>query len=126
MSESHNEPTEQGSAKEGIVDAHMLDRLAATLAARKGSDPSSSYTAKLLAKGPKKCAQKFGEEAVELVIASIAESRDATIAEAADMLYHWLALMTALEIDPADVYAELAKREGVSGLTEKAARPASE
>lgn len=104
------------------ADARQLDRLFEVIAARKGADAASSYTAKLLSKGVSACAQKLGEEAVETVIAAMAGDRKAAISESADLLYHWLVLAAALGIDPADVYAELERREGRSGLDEKAAR----
>ena len=104
------------------ADASQLDQLFATIAARKGADAAASYTARLLAGGTPLCAQKLGEEAVETVIAATRGDAGATIAESADLLYHWLVLLAALDIDPADVYAELARREGRSGLDEKAAR----
>ena len=100
-----------------------LDRLFATIAARKGADPASSYTAKLLAEGVEKCAKKFGEEAVEAVIAGVARDPKALAAESADVLYHLLVLWAAAGITPDDVYAELKKREAQSGLAEKASRP---
>lgn len=104
------------------ADARQLDRLFEVIAARKGADAASSYTAKLLSKGVSACAQKLGEEAVETVIAAMAGDRKAAISESADLLYHWLVLAAALGIEPADVYAELERREGRSGLDEKAAR----
>jgi phosphoribosyl-ATP pyrophosphohydrolase len=104
------------------IDASQLDRLFATIAARKGTDAATSWTAKLFAGGPSLCAQKLGEEAVETVIAAAQGDRKAMIAESADLLYHWLVLLAALDLDPADVYAELARREGRSGIDEKAAR----
>ncbi|MEQ8282354.1 MAG: phosphoribosyl-ATP diphosphatase [Parvibaculum sp.] len=107
------------------ADASQLDRLFATIAARKGADAASSWTAKLLAGGVPRCAQKLGEEMVETVIAAMQGDAEATVSESADLLYHWLVLLAALEIDPADVYAELARREGQSGLDEKAARKPS-
>lgn len=106
------------------TDARQLDALYGVIAARKGSDPDSSYTASLLAKGVGKCAQKLGEEAVETVIAATSGDEKAAISESADLLYHWLVLMASLDIDPAEVYAELARREGTSGHDEKAGRPA--
>jgi phosphoribosyl-ATP pyrophosphohydrolase len=106
-------------------DAQQLDALFATIAARKGSDPNSSYTASLLAKGPQKCAEKMGEEAVETIIAAVSGSREEAISESADLLYHWLVLAASLDISPAEVYGELARREGVSGLDEKASRPSN-
>lgn len=104
------------------ADARQLDRLFEVIAARKGADASSSYTAKLFSKGVPACAQKLGEEAVETVIAAMAGDGQGAISESADLLYHWLVLIAALGLDPADVYAELERREGRSGLDEKAAR----
>jgi phosphoribosyl-ATP pyrophosphohydrolase len=99
-----------------------LDRLAATIEARKGSDPETSWTAKLLARGPEKCAEKFGEEAVEAIIEAVKGDRARLTAEAADVLYHLLVMLAARDVTLADVVAELDRREGVSGLAEKAAR----
>ncbi|NBE06274.1 phosphoribosyl-ATP diphosphatase [Paragemmobacter ruber] len=99
-----------------------LDRLAATIAARKGADPDTSWTAKLLSKGPEKCAEKFGEEAVEAIIEAVKGDRDRLTAEAADVLYHLLVMLAARDVTLADVLAELERREGTSGLAEKAAR----
>ena len=99
-----------------------LERLAATIAARKGADPGGSWTAKLLAKGPEKCAEKFGEEAVEAVIEAVKGDRARLTAEAADVLYHLLVMLAAREVTLADVLAELERREGTSGIAEKAAR----
>ena len=103
--------------------ANQLDDLFDVIKSRKGQDPSSSYTARLLAKGTEKCAQKLGEEAVELIIAATTNNRSELVTESADLLYHWLVLLAERDIAPEDVYAELARREGVSGLDEKAARP---
>jgi len=100
-----------------------LNRLAATIAARKAADPDSSWTAKLLAKGPEKCAEKFGEEAIEAVIEAVKGDRARLTSEAADVLYHLLVMCAARDVTLADIQAELTKREGRSGLTEKAARP---
>ncbi|MBS0563942.1 MAG: phosphoribosyl-ATP diphosphatase [Proteobacteria bacterium] len=99
-----------------------LDRLAATIAARKGADPDSSWTARLLARGPEKCAEKFGEEAVEAIIEAVRGDSERLTAEAADVLYHLLVMLAARDVTLADVEAELARREGLSGLDEKAAR----
>ena len=99
-----------------------LHRLSATIAARQGADPASSYTAALLAKGPHKVAEKFGEEAVELVIAAVAQDTAAVTTEAADVLYHLLVLLAAREVPLDAVLAELERREGTSGHEEKAAR----
>ena len=100
-----------------------LDRLAATIAARKSADPDSSWTAKLLARGPEKCAEKFGEEAVEAIIEAVRGDRARLTSEAADVLYHLLVMLAARDVTLADVLAELARREGTSGIAEKAARP---
>ena len=99
-----------------------LDRLAATIAARKGADPESSWTAKLLSRGPEKCAEKFGEEAVEAIIEAVKGDRDRLTSEAADVLYHLLVMLAARDVTLGDVEAELARRAGTSGLTEKASR----
>ena len=100
----------------------VLDRLAATVDARKGADPESSWTAKLFAKGPEKCAEKFGEEAVEAIIEAVKGDRARLASEAADVLYHLLVMLAARDVSLADVYAELERREGTSGIAEKAAR----
>lgn len=99
-----------------------LDRLAATIAARKGADPDSSWTAKLLAKGPEKCAEKFGEEAIEAIIEAVKGDRARLTAEAADVIYHLLVMLAARDVALADVLAELDRRAGTSGIAEKAAR----
>lgn len=99
-----------------------LEQLAATIAARKGADPDSSWTAKLLAMGPEKCAEKFGEEAVEAIIEAVKGDRARLTAEAADVLYHLLVMLAARDVSLADVMAELARREGTSGIAEKARR----
>ncbi|WP_347266233.1 phosphoribosyl-ATP diphosphatase [Paracoccus sp. (in: a-proteobacteria)] len=100
-----------------------LASLAATIAARKDADPDSSWTAKLLARGPEKCAEKFGEEAVEAIIEAVRGDRERLIGEAADALYHLLVMLAARDITLADVEAELDRREGRSGIAEKASRP---
>jgi phosphoribosyl-ATP pyrophosphohydrolase len=100
----------------------QLDRLAATIAARKTAAPDSSWTAKLLSLGPEKCAEKFGEEAVEAIIEAVKGDRARLTAEAADVLYHLLVMLAARDVTLADVEAELARREGTSGIAEKAAR----
>jgi phosphoribosyl-ATP pyrophosphohydrolase len=99
-----------------------LDRLFAVIAARKGADPKSSYTAKLLAEGVEKCARKFGEEAIETVIAAVTHNRAELAKESADVLYHLAVLWAASGLTPEDVYAVLASRESQSGLEEKASR----
>jgi phosphoribosyl-ATP pyrophosphohydrolase len=99
-----------------------LDRLAATIAARKGADPDTSWTAKLLSQGPERCARKFGEEAVEAIVEAVRGDRAALTAEAADVLYHLLVMLAAREVTLAEVLAELERREGTPGLSEKASR----
>ena len=99
-----------------------LDRLAAVVLARKGADPESSWTAKLLAKGPEKCAEKFGEEAIEAIIEAVKGDRERLTCEAADVLFHFLVMLAARDVTLDQVLAELDRREGTSGLTEKAAR----
>ena len=99
-----------------------LERLATTIAARKGADPETSWTARLLAGGPEKCAEKFGEEAVEAIIEAVRGDRARLTSEAADVLYHLLVMLTARDVSLADVLAELARREGASGIAEKAGR----
>ncbi|MES2032734.1 MAG: phosphoribosyl-ATP diphosphatase [Pseudomonadota bacterium] len=101
--------------------SEVLDRLAATIDARRGADPSESWTAKLLA-DPRLAAKKLGEEAVEVVIAATAGDKDHLAAESADVLYHLLALLAASDV-PLDAVAEkLEAREGKSGVAEKASR----
>jgi len=100
-----------------------LDRLFATIASRRGADPASSYTAKLLAAGMETCAKKFGEEAVEAVIAAARNDKTELAKESADVLYHLLVMWAAAGLTPGDVYAVLESREGMSGLEEKASRP---
>lgn len=100
----------------------VLDKLAATIEARKSADPGSSWTAKLLAKGPEKCAEKFGEEAIEAIIAAARNDRENLTYEAADVIYHLLVMLAARDVPLADVLAELERREGTSGIAEKASR----
>jgi phosphoribosyl-ATP pyrophosphohydrolase len=99
-----------------------LLRLARTIRSRKGADPETSWTAKLLARGPKKAAQKFGEEAVEAVIEAARGDKEKLTEEAADVLYHFLVMLTARGVTLEEVYAELERREGRSGIAEKASR----
>lgn len=99
-----------------------IARLAATIAARKPADPDTSWTAKLLAAGPEKAAEKFGEEAVEAVIEAVRGDKARLTAEAADVIYHLLVMLAACDVDFADVLAELERREGTSGIAEKAGR----
>ena len=100
----------------------VLDRLCATIDARKNADADSSYTAQLLGKGAEHCARKFGEEAIETIIAATRGKPEELTAEAADVLYHLLVTLAAAGVSPDDVAAALTTREGTSGLDEKAAR----
>jgi phosphoribosyl-ATP pyrophosphohydrolase len=102
--------------------AGTLEALEATIRERRSADPAISYVAKLFAKGRPKIAQKLGEEAVETVIAAMAGDQAAVVGEAADLLFHLTVLLVELDIPLADVLAELDRREGTSGLAEKAAR----
>ena len=99
-----------------------IERLFAVIEARKGADPASSYTAKLLAGGAAAINDKITEEAAEVVAAALDEEPDAVTRESADLLYHLCVLWSDQGIRPADVWRELARREGVSGLVEKASR----
>lgn len=101
---------------------HTLDTLAATIAARATAEPDSSWTAKLLAKGPEKCAEKFGEEAIEAIIEAIKDDKNALTSEAADVLFHLLVMLQSRGVTLDDVCAELDRRAGTSGIAEKAAR----
>jgi phosphoribosyl-ATP pyrophosphohydrolase len=100
----------------------VLDDLAATIASRRGADPDTSWTARLLASGPEKCAAKFGEEAVEAIIEAVRGDRERLTAEAADVLYHLLVMLAARDVALDDVMAELDRRQGRSGIAEKASR----
>ena len=99
-----------------------LAELAATIEARKSADPDSSWTARLLAAGPEKAAEKFGEEAVEAIIEAVKGDRAQLTCEAADVVFHLLVMCAARDVGLADIEAELAKRTGRSGLDEKASR----
>jgi len=103
-------------------DARVLDRLWATVLSRKDADQNQSHSARLLARGTGKVAQKFGEEAVECIIEAVAGNTTALVGESADVLYHLLVLWVDAGLRPEQVWAELTRREGMSGLAEKAAR----
>ncbi|HKT76181.1 MAG TPA: phosphoribosyl-ATP diphosphatase [Sphingobium sp.] len=94
-----------------------------TIRQRRSADPGQSYVAKLTARGRAKIAQKVGEEAVETVIAAMAADREGVIGESADLLFHLIVLLADLDIPLDAVLDELDRREGVSGIAEKAARP---
>jgi phosphoribosyl-ATP pyrophosphohydrolase len=100
----------------------VLDRLWSVVVSRRAADPAVSHSARLLARGTTKVAQKFGEEAVECLIEAVAGNRDALIAESADVLYHLIVLWVSAGVGPDDVWGELARREGISGIAEKASR----
>lgn len=100
----------------------VLQRLWQVIEARRGADPASSYTAKLLARSTAKVAQKFGEEAVEAVIEGVRGDGEALVRESADVLYHLFVLWAAAAVSPDDVAAELVRREGTSGRAEKKSR----
>lgn len=104
----------------GLFD--QLEKLNADVSAKASASPDESYTAKLISKGVAKCAKKFGEEAVELALASVSNDKVETTKEAADVLYHFLVLLKAAGVAPEAVMAELQRREGTGGLVEKAAR----
>jgi phosphoribosyl-ATP pyrophosphohydrolase len=101
---------------------HVLDRLYVVIDSRKGADPDTSYTARLFSRGRQQIAKKLGEEAVEALIEGIRGDRPKLVGESADMLYHLLTLWAATGVKPKAVWTELARREGLSGIAEKAAR----
>ncbi|WP_408904330.1 phosphoribosyl-ATP diphosphatase [Pararoseomonas sp. SCSIO 73927] len=116
----HLAPLDPG---EGVAEAAVLDRLWETVEERRLSgDTTTSHSARLLARGTAKVAQKLGEEAVETVIEAMAGNRRALIGESADLLYHLIVTWVDAGIRPEDVWAELVRREGISGIAEKAAR----
>lgn len=96
-----------------------LTQLIATISENKGKDPKSSYTAKMYGRGREKIAQKLGEEATEMVIAAVQKDKKETIAEGADLMFHYLMLLDITGVSLDDVAKELAKRQGISGITEK-------
>ena len=99
-----------------------LEDLFASIEARATADPETSWTAKLLAKGPEKCAEKFGEEAIEAIIEAVKDDKTQLTSEAADVLLHLLVMLKSRDVALSDVMDELARRQGQSGLSEKAAR----
>jgi len=100
----------------------ILERLDLTIQGKKTESPNKSHTAKLLKKGTEKCAEKFGEEAIELIVASVKKKKKEIIGEAADTLYHMLVLLRSKNISINEVMTELASREGISGIEEKRQR----
>jgi len=113
------------AAVPAAITGEVLDRLWTVVMDRRTADPTHSHSARLLASGTAKVAQKFGEEAVECLIEAALGNRAALIAESADVLYHLLVMWVAAEIEPAEVWSELHRREGVSGVLEKAMRSQS-
>jgi phosphoribosyl-ATP pyrophosphohydrolase len=107
---------------EVLADVTTLETLAHTIEARKSADPDSSWTARLLAKGPDKCAEKFGEKAVDAIIAAVKNDRENLVNEAADVLYHLTVMLAARDVALDEVMAELDRRQGTSGIAEKASR----
>lgn len=105
-----------------VVVEHVLERLYAVIDSRKGADPDTSYTARLFSRGRQQIAKKLGEEAVEAVIEGIRGDKPKLVGESADLLYHLLTLWAANNVKPQAVWNELARREGLSGIAEKAAR----
>ncbi|NOR62168.1 MAG: phosphoribosyl-ATP diphosphatase [Rhodobacteraceae bacterium] len=102
--------------------ANVLTRLARTIEARKGEDEKKSYAAKLFARGPYKCAEKFGEEAVEAIIAAAKDDKKNLTEEAADVLFHMLIMLSSRDVKWDEVLEELERREGTSGIVEKQSR----
>ena len=104
------------------VNAEILQDIFETIESRKGGDTAISHTASLFAQGRDKITQKFGEEAVETVIEAIKGNKSGVISESADTLFHLLLLWSDQDIKPDDIWRELAKRQGISGIVEKAGR----
>ncbi len=99
-----------------------LNDLFETIQSRKTAEPSSSWTAQLLSKGPEKCAEKFGEEAIEAIIEAVKGDKAGLTSEAADVIYHLMVMLASLDVSLDDVVDELAKRQAKSGIAEKASR----
>ncbi len=102
----------------------VIDRLWTVVLGRRTADPAVSHSARLLSRGTAKVAQKFGEESVECIIEAVAGNKTALVAESADVLYHLLVLWVSAGVHPSEVWTELERREGVSGIVEKSARRA--
>ena len=116
---AHGKKRQNGPAD---VDEHVLARLYLVIEGRKGADPDTSYPARLFSRGRQQIAKKLGEEAVEALIEGIRGDKPKLVGESADMLYHLLTLWASLGVKPKAVWTELARREGLSGIAEKAAR----
>lgn len=106
-----------------MTQADILNRLEQVISARKDADAETSYVAKLFQKGRKKIAQKIGEEGVETALAGVLDDRAEVITESADLIFHMMVLWAHMGISSEEIYAELARREGLSGIDEKNARP---
>ena len=116
-------PKKASARKAGTdVGAGVLDRLYGVIMDRRTADPARSHSARLLSRGPAKVAQKFGEEAVECLIEAVSGNASALIGESADVLYHLLVMWVSSGVNPDQVWAELQRREGTSGIAEKAGR----
>ena len=100
----------------------ILERLDTTIQGKITESPKKSHTAKLLNKGAEKCAEKFGEEAIELIVASVKKKKKDILSEAADTIYHMCVLLRSKNISINEVLSELASREGISGIEEKRMR----
>ena len=105
-----------------MTEENILERLEATLAARKGADPSTSYTAKLFAKGPDSILKKIGEESAELIMAAKDGKRLNIVWESTDLIYHVMVLLAFYGMSIEDVSQEMRRREGISGIDEKKSR----
>ena len=114
---------QQDDRKSDLQQELVLQRLYDTVQSRRGTDPSLSHSARLMARGRNKIAQKFGEEAVECLIEAVNGNRKELIGESADVLYHLIVMWVDAGVSPEDVWTELKRREGTSGIAEKAARP---
>ena len=115
-------PPEISSEMQNGASAAVLDRLFDTVVTRRDADPNLSHSARLLSRGRLKVAQKFGEEAVECLIEAVAGNSDKLIGESADMLYHLIVMWVDAGLHPEQIWTELQRREGVSGIAEKASR----
>ena len=130
---ANNSPAKNGPQKKAakaappadtaLASSAVLDRLYDVIMDRRTADPTRSHSARLLSRGPSKVAQKFGEEAVECLIEAVAGNPAALVAESADVLYHLVVMWVASGVSPDQVWAELQRREGISGVAEKASRP---
>ncbi|GBR36472.1 phosphoribosyl-ATP diphosphatase [Gluconobacter kondonii] len=114
---------QQDDKKSDLLQEQILQRLYDTVQSRRGTDPSLSHSARLMSRGRNKIAQKFGEEAVECLIEAVNGNRKELIGESADVLYHLIVMWVDAGVSPEDVWTELKRREGTSGIAEKAARP---